>query len=136
MPELSSHARRAFVEGQYDCVAKSTGVAAKRLPATGVALDRGNLPGLKERGGCSTCANWKRRMSSPVAVSGERPRKLAKASILSDILALCLLAEGRIVMSAIMRRRRSLIGFSLIEGSCPEVRVMNPSILRTGPAPS
>jgi hypothetical protein len=30
---------------------------------------------------CSTCANWKRRMSSPVAVSGERPRKLANASI-------------------------------------------------------
>jgi hypothetical protein len=29
---------------------------------------------------CSTCADWKRRMSSPVAVSGERPRKLAKAS--------------------------------------------------------
>jgi hypothetical protein len=34
-------------------------------------------------GGCapsSTCASWKRRMSSPVAVSGERPRNLAKAS--------------------------------------------------------
>jgi hypothetical protein len=29
-------------------------------------------------------------------------------------------------MSAIMRRRRSLIGLSLIEGSCPEVRVWNP----------
>jgi hypothetical protein len=30
---------------------------------------------------CSTWVNWKRRMSSPVAVSGERPRNLAKASI-------------------------------------------------------
>ena len=29
---------------------------------------------------CSTCASWKRRMSSPVAVSGERPRNLANAS--------------------------------------------------------
>jgi hypothetical protein len=42
----------------------------------------------------------------------------------------------RMVMSAIMRRRRSLIGLSLIEGSCPEVGVWNPSILRTGPAAS
>src|SRR5215471_6464683 len=39
-------------------------------------------------------------------------------------------------MSAIMRRRRSLIGLSLIEGSCPEVGVWNPSILRTGRPPS
>src|SRR5580693_5972015 len=29
-------------------------------------------------------------------------------------------------MSAIMRRRRSLIGLSLIKGSCPEVGVWNP----------
>src|ERR1700685_1608320 len=29
-------------------------------------------------------------------------------------------------MSAIMRRRRSLFGLSLIEGSCPEVGVGNP----------
>src|SRR5262249_40451882 len=32
---------------------------------------------------CSTCASWKRRMSSPVAVSGERPRNLAKANWLA-----------------------------------------------------
>jgi hypothetical protein len=29
---------------------------------------------------CSSCAGWKRRMSSLVAVSGERLRNLAKAS--------------------------------------------------------
>src|SRR6516164_7430120 len=39
------------------------------------------------------------------------------------------------VMSAIMRARRSLIGLSLIEGSCPEVGVLEPSILRTGRPP-
>src|SRR5215470_10934666 len=38
-------------------------------------------------------------------------------------------------MSAIMRRRRSLIGLSLIEGSCPEVGVWQSSILRTGRPP-
>jgi len=30
---------------------------------------------------CSTCASWKPRMSSPLAVSGERPRNPAKVSI-------------------------------------------------------
>src|SRR6516162_11872054 len=35
-------------------------------------------------------------------------------------------------MSAIMRRRRSLIGLSRIEGSCPEVGVLELPILRTG----
>src|SRR6516225_8098036 len=38
-------------------------------------------------------------------------------------------------MSAIMRRRRSLIGLSLIEGSCPEVGVLELPILRTGRPP-
>src|SRR6516225_5360217 len=38
-------------------------------------------------------------------------------------------------MSAIMRRRRSLIGLSLIEGSCPEVGVLELAILRTGRPP-
>jgi molybdenum-dependent DNA-binding transcriptional regulator ModE len=85
---------------------------------------------------CSTCANWKRRMSSPVAVSGERPRKLAKVSI-CRIYSRCILSLNvRMVMSAIMRRRRSLIGLSLIKGSCPEIGVWNPPILRTGPASS
>src|SRR6202007_1546369 len=35
-------------------------------------------------------------------------------------------------MSAIMRRRRSLIGLSRIEGSCPEVGVLELPIFRTG----
>jgi hypothetical protein len=39
-------------------------------------------------------------------------------------------------MSAIMRRRRSLIGLSLIEGSCPEVGVWNPNSQDGTPAPS
>jgi hypothetical protein len=30
---------------------------------------------------CSTCASWKPRMSSPLAVSEERPRNPAKVSI-------------------------------------------------------
>src|SRR5580700_2670690 len=38
-------------------------------------------------------------------------------------------------MSAIMRRRRSLIGLLLIEGSCPEVGVLEPPILRTDARP-
>src|SRR5215471_20870628 len=38
-------------------------------------------------------------------------------------------------MSAIMRRRRSLIGLSRIEGSCPEVGVLELPILRTGRPP-
>ena len=43
---------------------------------------------------CSTCASWKRRMSSPVAVSGERLRNLAKVSICRIIVVLCLLAKA------------------------------------------
>src|ERR1700739_136052 len=35
-------------------------------------------------------------------------------------------------MSAIMRRRRSLVGWPRIEGSCPEVGVLELPILRTG----
>src|ERR1700682_4108899 len=38
----------------------------------------------------------------------------------------------RTVMSSIMRRRNGLMGFSLIGGSCLEVRVVDPLILKTG----
>jgi hypothetical protein len=34
-------------------------------------------------------------------------------------------------MSSSMRWRSGLMGFSLIGGSCPEVGVLNPSILKT-----
>jgi len=66
---------------------------------------------------------------------GRAAQKTGKGCDMSDMLALVLSLKVRIVMSAIMRRRRSLIGLSLIEGSCPEVGV-GPSILRTGPLPS
>ena len=67
---------------------------------------------------------------------GGAAEKSGKGLDMPDIVLLCLVAEGRMVMSAIMRRRRSLMGLSLIKGSCPEVGVWNPSILRTGPLPS
>ena len=38
-------------------------------------------------------------------------------------------------MSSIMRRRNGLMGFSLIGGSCLEVGVLDPSILKTETRP-
>src|ERR1051325_9199394 len=64
-------------------------------------------------------------MSSPLAVAGERPRNRAKVSICRRYSCWVLSLKLRTVMSAIMRRRRSLIGLSFIEGSCPEGEVWN-----------
>jgi hypothetical protein len=63
-----------------------------------------------------------RRGSRRPSQWGERARKPAADSILSDIVALCLRAAVRIVMSAIMWRRGSLIGLSLIKA--PVLRLL------------
>ncbi len=49
----------------------------------------------------------------------------------TDILALRIGYELRMFMSSSMRWRSGLMGFSLIGGSCLEVGVLNPSILKT-----
>ena len=59
-----------------------------------------------------------------------------QVTALSDYSRCVLSLKVRMVMSAIMRRRRSRIDLSRIEGSCPAVGVLDLSILRTGPLPS
>jgi hypothetical protein len=75
-------------------------------------------------------------VSSGVALSGDRPKKMARfltAHVLRWVSALKL----RIVMSSIMRRRSGLMGVSLIGVFPFEVGVGHPLILETRtPAPS
>jgi hypothetical protein len=57
---------------------------------------------------------------------GRAAEKFGKGLNMPDIVVPVFSLKVRTVMSAIMRRRRSLIGLSLIEGSCPEVGVLDP----------
>ena len=92
-------------------------------------------------GGCtplSVRCTWKRRTSSAVAVSGERPRKLGEALDMTDIVVLGLLAEladGHVLEHA--AAKIGLMGFSLIGGSCLEVGGCEPLDPQDGaPRPS
>src|SRR5258708_39758173 len=85
-------------------------------------------------GGCtpvSVRCSWKARSSSGVAVSGERPRKVASL-LTAPMYSRCVSGTNlRMLMSSSMRWRSGLMGFSLIGGSCLEVGVLDPSILKT-----
>src|SRR5712664_2173273 len=85
-------------------------------------------------GGCtpvSVRCSWNARSSSGVAVSGERPRKVASL-LTARMYSRCVSGTNlRMLMSSSMRWRSGLMGFSLIGGSCLEVGVLDPSILKT-----
>src|SRR5260221_8355588 len=85
-------------------------------------------------GGCtpvSVRCSWNARSSSEVALSGERPRKVASL-LTARIYSRCVSGTNlRTLMSSSMRRRSGLMGISLIGGSCLEVGVLDPSILKT-----
>src|SRR6266851_8431691 len=79
----------------------------------------------------SVRCSWNARSSSGVALSGERPRKLA-SFLTARIYSRCVSGTNRrMLMSSSMRWRSGLMGFSLIGGSCLEVGVLDPSILKT-----
>src|SRR5712692_3256906 len=85
-------------------------------------------------GGCtpvSVRCSWNARSSSGVAVSGERPRKVASL-LTARMYSRCVSGTNlRMLMSSSMRWRSGLMGLSLIGSSCLEVGVLDPSILKT-----
>src|ERR1700732_3378822 len=85
-------------------------------------------------GGCtpvSVRCSCTARSSAAVAVSGERPRKVASL-LTARTYSRCISGTNlRMFMSSSMRWRSGLMGFSLIGGSCLEVGVLDPSILKT-----
>src|ERR1700693_4426982 len=85
-------------------------------------------------GGCtpvSVRCSWTAGRSSAVAVSGERPRKVASL-LTARMYSRCVSGTNlRMLMSSSKRWRSGLMGFSLIGGSCLEVGVLDPSILKT-----
>src|SRR5258707_10889052 len=75
--------------------------------------------------------SWNERSSSGVAVSGDRPRKAASL-LTARMYSRCVSGVNlRTLMSSSIRWRSGLMGFSLIGGSCLEVGVLDPSILKT-----
>ncbi len=66
---------------------------------------------------------------------GERPRKVASL-LTARMYSRCVSGTNlRMLMSSSTRWRSGLMGFSLIGGSCLEVGVLDPSILKTERAP-
>src|SRR6202171_1892747 len=75
--------------------------------------------------------SWNERSSSGVAVSGDRPRKAASLLTARTYSRCVSGVNWRTLMSSSIRWRSGLMGFSLIGGSCLEVGVLDPSILKT-----
>src|SRR5450631_4774166 len=85
-------------------------------------------------GGCAPVSercSWNERSYYAVAVSGELSRKIASL-LTARIYSRCVSGTNlRMLMSSSRRWRSGLMGLSLIGGSCLEVGVLDPSILKT-----
>jgi hypothetical protein len=102
-------------------------------------LDRDEPEDLSRRAALEDGYEWwiSQPFQCPASV-GRAAEKVSKGFDMSDIVALCLVAEGpdgHVRDHAAAKITRSLIGLTLIEGSCPEVGVFGPLDLQDGTGP-
>jgi hypothetical protein len=125
----SRRGSRTIVSRRARSGRSSVTVKKKRRAATAPLMLGGCMPV------CVWCS-WKRRRSSAVAVSGERPMKAANARTLRMSSLRVFSVKPRTLMSSIMRARSALIGrcegWEVIGSSSLKPKVAGPSMLGIG----